>query len=225
MTEAVHSFDLAALTPRQRYKVLSSTVVPRPIALVVTKGRNGVDNAAPYSFFNVFSEDPALVVLGLQVNAAGDRKDTARNIIETGEFVVNLVDERLAEAMNICAVDFPPDESEISAAGLTLAPSRTIAPGRIVESPVALECTVAKALRFGERRDIVIGEVSTVHVRQDVMDPATLALDIERYKPLGRLFGGLYSRQADRFDMPRMTLEEWEARRADPTGDPTGKPG
>lgn len=212
MSAPVHSFDLAGLNPRQRYKLLSGVVVPRPIALVVTRGQDGVDNAAPFSFFNVFSEDPALVVLGLQVNADGARKDTARNIAATGEFVINLVDEPLAEAMNICAVDFPPEVSEVSVAGLSLAPSVAVAPGRIAESPVALECRSVQILQFGPRRDLVIGEVLRVHVREGLIDPHTLALDIAAYTPLGRLFGGLYSRQSERFDMPRMSLDEWRAR-------------
>ena len=106
------------LAPRDRYKLLCASVTPRPIALVTSLSPDGVVNAAPFSFFNVFSEDPALIVLGLQHKPGNNPKDTTRNIAGAGEFVVNLVDEGLAEAMNICAVDFPPEISEIDAAGL-----------------------------------------------------------------------------------------------------------
>ena len=101
-------FDLSELDAKDRYKLIAGLVVPRPIALVTTLGESGTHNAAPYSFFNAFSEDPPLVVLGLGINERGDDKDTAVNIRDGGEFVVNLVDEPLAEAMNICAIDFPP---------------------------------------------------------------------------------------------------------------------
>lgn len=209
---SVHSFTLADLKPRRRYKLLSGVVVPRPIALVGTLGPDGTRNAAPYSFFNVVSEDPALVVLGLQVAADGTRKDTAANIARTGEFVVNLADEAMAEAMNICAVELPPEESEIDAAGLALAASVSVAPERIFEAPVTLECRRVEMLRFGERRDIVIGEVSHVHVRTGLINPDTLDLDLARYRPLGRLFASLYARMTDRFPMPRMSLEDWRVR-------------
>ena len=94
--------DFQEISPRERYKLLSSTVIPRPIALVSTRGIDGVDNAAPYSFFNVFSEDPPILILGLQNKDDGAPKDTARNILDTGEFVVNLIDRKMAEAMNNC---------------------------------------------------------------------------------------------------------------------------
>jgi hypothetical protein len=111
------SLNFADLEPRQRYKLLCGLVVPRPIALVTTLSPEGVVNAAPFSFFNVFSENPALIVLGLQHNPDGTPKDTTRNIHVTGEFVVNLVNEAIAEAMNLTSIDFPPGESEPVVAG------------------------------------------------------------------------------------------------------------
>src|SRR3712207_4258281 len=127
------------LEPRERYKLLCATIIPRPIALVTSVDANGVANAAPFSFFNVFSEEPPLIVLGLQHKPQAAPKDTTRNIGETGVFVVNLVDEALAEGMNMCAVDFPPEVSEIDAAGLTLLPGVGVAVPRIAEAPFALE--------------------------------------------------------------------------------------
>src|ERR1700674_3007981 len=111
------------LDPHDRYKLLCGVVVPRPIALVTTLDENGKVNAAPFSFFNVFSEDPPLVVLGLQHKADRSPKDTTRNIHRDGEFVVHMVDEALASAMNDCAVDFPSGESEVAAVGLATSPS------------------------------------------------------------------------------------------------------
>ncbi len=125
----------AEIAPRERYKLLCASVTPRPIALVTTISAEGVVNAAPFSFFNVFSEDPALIVLGLQHKPGNDPKDTTRNIAAAAEFVVNLVDEPLAEAMNICGIDFPPEVSEIEAAGLSLLPGVTVAVPRIAEAP------------------------------------------------------------------------------------------
>src|ERR1700674_1593805 len=111
------------LDPHERYKLLCGVVVPRPLALVTTLDANDAINAAPFSFFNVFSEEPPLVVLGLQHKPDRTPKDTTRNIHRDGEFVVHMVDEALAKAMNDCAVDFPSGESEATAAGLATLPS------------------------------------------------------------------------------------------------------
>ena len=130
------SLDPNALAQRDRYKLLISLVIPRPIALVTTLGPTGVVNAAPFSFFNMFSESPPLAVLGLQVRPDGGLKDTAAHIRDRGEFVINLVDEALGEQMNQCAVDFPPDVSEIDAAKLT--PAEREEKTRGLEAPAAL---------------------------------------------------------------------------------------
>ncbi|MCB1884574.1 MAG: flavin reductase family protein [Geminicoccaceae bacterium] len=196
-----------------RYKLMSGLVIPRPIALVTSVGRDGVTNAAPFSYFNVFSEDPPLVVLGLQARADGGPKDTARNIRATGEFVVNLVDEALAEGMNVCAVDFPPEEGEIDAAGLTLAPSSSVAPARIEEAPVAFECKVNVVLAFNAKRDLVVGEVLHVHARPGIVEPGTFRVDTDAYRPIGRFFGNFYSYQRELFQLKRETHAEWRERR------------
>ena len=123
--------------------------MPRPIALVTTISRDGVVNAAPFSFFNVFSENPALLVLGLQHNEDGSPKDTTRNIHLTGEFVVNLVDEGIAEAMNLTATDFPPGEGEPAALGYgddgLDARSK---PPRLAQAPAAFECRRTRGPRL-----------------------------------------------------------------------------
>jgi flavin reductase (DIM6/NTAB) family NADH-FMN oxidoreductase RutF len=143
------SISFRELDPHDRYKLLCGVVVPRPIALVTTLDDNGVVNAAPFSFFNVFSEDPPLVVLGLQHRPDLSPKDTTRNIHCDRQFVVHLVDEALAAAMNDCAVDFPCGDSEVEATGLPTLPSVDIAVPRLAAAPFALECRQHVALAFG----------------------------------------------------------------------------
>jgi flavin reductase (DIM6/NTAB) family NADH-FMN oxidoreductase RutF len=208
------SLKFADLEPRQRYKLLCGLVVPRPIALVTTLSPDGVVNAAPFSFFNVFSENPALIVLGLQHNDDGSPKDTTRNIHKTGEFVVNLVDEAIAEAMNITATDFPPEESEPPAAGLRVATSTLVKPPRLADAPAAFECRRSVGMAFGPQRELLIGEVLGVHVREGIVDPVTLNVDFAALAPVGRLCGNMYARQRDMFELKRITYAEWRRTRA-----------
>ena len=201
-------FDFAELSATERYKLLGGLVVPRPIALVTSHSPDGRVNAAPFSFFNVFAEEPPLVVLGL-ISPLGGAKDTTLNIRDTGEFVVNLVDEPIAEAMNLCAIDFPPEISEIEVAGFDLVPSDAVAPPRIGQAPVGLECRRFLTLQPARERYLVLGEVLMAHVRDGILDPATLRVDRDAYAPIGRLFGGGYVRTHDRFEMTRLTYEQW----------------
>ena len=212
-TDATTGIDFAAIGPRERYKLLCATVIPRPIALVTSVDGGGVVNAAPVSVFNVFSEDPALVVLGLQHKPGNAPKDTTRNIAATGRFCVNLVDEALAPAMNVCAVDFPAGESEIEAAGLTLRPGAAGPVPFIAEAPFALECRREVSLVFGPGRELLVGEVLRLHAREGLLDPATLRIDAAAYHPVGRLFGNGYARQNDRFELIRETYEAWRGDR------------
>jgi flavin reductase (DIM6/NTAB) family NADH-FMN oxidoreductase RutF len=203
----------ADLTPLERYKLLCAAICPRPIALVTCVSPSGVVNAAPFSFFNVFSEEPALIVLGLQHRAREDGsrtpKDTSRNIATAGQFVVNMVDEPMAEAMNITAMDFPPDVSEIEAAGLTLKPGVTLPVPRIAEAPFAFECKRHSVLTFSPTREMVIGEVVHIHARAGLVDERTKRVSLTDYKPVGRLFANDYSRQNERFSMTRESYAEW----------------
>jgi flavin reductase (DIM6/NTAB) family NADH-FMN oxidoreductase RutF len=207
--------DFAGLSARDRYKLLGGLVVPRPIAPVTSRSPAGHDNAAPFSFCNVMAEEPPIVVLGLGVAASGGAKDTTSNIRDRGEFVVNLVDEPLAEAMNLCAIDFPPEVSEIEVAGLDLLPAERVAAARIAQSPVHLECRRLMTLQPGRERYIVLGEVVWLHVRDGLVEPDTLRV-APAFAPLGRLFGGGYVRTHDRFELPRLTFAEWQTRQAKP---------
>ena len=209
-------FDFHKLAPAQRYKLLIGFVVPRPIALVTTRSKAGLDNAAPFSFFNVFSEDPPLIMLGIGGRPDGTPKDTTANINETGEFVVNLVDESIADRMTLAAIEFPPDESEIDPAGFTLAPSAEINVGRIAEAPVSLECRKFQTVEVGDKnRMLIIGEVIHLHARDGLVDPETHYINEETYKPIGRLHRALYTKTNDRFEMPLMTYEEWCAKKTE----------
>jgi flavin reductase (DIM6/NTAB) family NADH-FMN oxidoreductase RutF len=211
---------LNELSPHDRYKLLCAVVVPRPIALVTTLDANGAVNAAPFSFFNVFSEDPPLVVLGLQHKADRSPKDTTRNIHRDGEFVVHMVDEALAKAMNDCAIDFPSGESETAAAGLATLPSVDVRVPRLAAAPFALECRRQVALAFAPGRELLVGEVLRLHARDGLVDPADLHVDIAAYRPIGRLFGNLYSYQRDIFAMDRESHAQWRARTGNEAGEP-----
>ena len=209
-----HVYDFGTLTPTERYKLLCGIVVPRPIALVTSLGENGQVNAAPFSFFNVFSEEPAQIVLGLQHKAPGRPKDTTRNLARAGTFVINMVDEALAETMNLCATDFPTDVSEIDALGIATAPCLHVPVPRIAAAPFALECRHTVSLAFNASREILIGEVLAIHGRTDLTDVRTMYTDARRYRPVGRLAGMGYCRQGDVFEMPRVSYAEWLRGRA-----------
>lgn len=206
------SVGFADLAPHERYKLLCATIVPRPIALVTSVDLAGTANAAPISFFNVFSEDPAWIVLGLQHRPGRVAKDTSRNIADTGAFVVNTVDEDIAAAMNVCAIDFPPGRDETAAAGLTLRPGTDVAVPHIAEAPFALECRRVMAIAPGPGRELVIGEVVRLHAREGLLDHDRMRIDAEAYRPVARLFGDGYARLNDRFDLKRESFADWESR-------------
>ena len=213
------TFDFETLAQPFRYKLLVGLVVPRPIALVTSVGLNGIVNAAPFSFFNVFSEEPPLVVLGLQSRPDGTIKDTPANIRETGAFVVNLVDEALAGQMNLCAVDFPSGESEIDAAGLELVPGKSVPVPHIASAPVALECRHYMTLEVSRERRLCIGQVLCLHVRDGIVEPSNLRIDIDAYRPVARLYGNYYARLGEIFQLVRQSYADWksESRRDFPT--------
>ncbi|MDE2514726.1 MAG: flavin reductase family protein [Rhodospirillales bacterium] len=204
-------FDLAALDAQNAYKLLVSTIVPRPIAWITTCDVDGTLNAAPYSFFNAVSGHPPVVAIGIGGRAPGDAKDTGGNIRRTGQFVVNLVSDALAEKMNVTAIDFPKAVDELGQAGLSIAPSAKVRPPRIAESPVALECERLVIVDVGIDRSVVLGTVVAIHIQDDcVLDAARCYVDTPKLDLIGRMHGGgWYSRTTDRFELPRIPLDQW----------------
>jgi len=187
-------FDFSGLAPRDRYKLLCAVVIPRPVAWITTVGETGLVNAAPFSFFNVFGEDPALVVLGLQHHADGAPKDTTRNIRRSGEFVINIATPDLADAVVASAAAYPPERGEPAVLGLATAPSTHVAPPRLSAAPAALECRRRITLTFDPGRELVVGEVLALHARDGLIDPETLRADWGGTYPLARLFADRYGR-------------------------------
>ena len=168
------------------YPLLTSVVLPRPIAWVTTRSDHGVDNLAPHSFFTISSVEPPVV----QFTSVG-YKDSLRNAVATGEFVVSLCPEPLLEQVNLTATDFPPDTSEYDAVGLTREPSARVAPCRVAESPVALECRVVGTREFGGTSTVVFGEVVWVAVDEAVLRNGRP--DVDLLRPLARLGGNQWS--------------------------------
>jgi flavin reductase (DIM6/NTAB) family NADH-FMN oxidoreductase RutF len=206
-------FDFAELPAQARYKLLASTVTPRPIAWVVTRSAAGAVNAAPFSFFNVLAGDPPTVGISIGNRAPGQPKDTLANIQETGEFVVNLVSRDNAEAMNKTATEFPPGVDELAMAGLTRLPSVKITPPRIAESPVAFECKLFQTIPLGPGNTLVLGHVVAMHVRDDaVLDALNSYIDTPKLDLIGRMQGaGGYTTTREQFQIPRLTPEDWDA--------------
>lgn len=204
------SADFTTLPQHDRYKLLCALVVPRPIALVTTLAPDGTVNAAPFSFFNVFSDDPPLLVLGLQSRPDGTPKDTPANVRERGSFVVNLVDESIADQMNTCAVDFPRDMSEVKIAQLKTAPSVTTPVPRLADAPASLECRHFATLEVSRARRLTIGEILYVHARPGIVDAEKMYVDLNAYKPVARLFGNLYAKLGEKFELRRETYPEWQ---------------
>jgi flavin reductase (DIM6/NTAB) family NADH-FMN oxidoreductase RutF len=204
-------FEMDKLSETDTYKLLVSTVVPRPIAWVVTQDASGVRNAAPYSFFNAVSGNPPIVTFGIGGRSPGDAKDTGNNIRATGQFVVNLVNQASAEAMNVTAIDFPSEVDEFAEAGLTFLPSVKIKPPRIAQSPVAFECERLVIVDVGVDRSVVLGRVVAMHINDDcILDPVKCYVDTPKLDLIGRMHGaGWYARTTDRFEMPRIALDKW----------------
>jgi flavin reductase (DIM6/NTAB) family NADH-FMN oxidoreductase RutF len=204
-------FDFGKIPPREGYKLLVSTVTPRPIAWITSLNAAGQLNAAPFSFFNVFAGDPPVVGIGIGSHQPGRAKDTRRNIRETKEFVVNLVSEDTAGAMNVTAIEFEPEVNEIPEAEMETIPSVHVKPPRIAASPVSMECALMQIVELGSDNALVLGRVLAMHVRDDlVLDPAKHYIDTPRLKLIGRMHGtGWYARTSDLFQMDRIPRGNW----------------
>jgi flavin reductase (DIM6/NTAB) family NADH-FMN oxidoreductase RutF len=185
------------------YRLLIGCVVPRPIAWVSTVDAAGVRNLAPFSFFmGVCGEPPTIAFSSGPRDGAS--KDTLRNVEASGEFVVNVVDDAHAEAMNASSGEYPPEVDEFVVAALRAAPGVRVQAPRVATAPISLECRVAQIVRIGRGpHSVVFGEVVYMHVRDELYDATTGRIDVAALRPLGRLAGHLYSHTHDVFEMKR----------------------
>ena len=194
--------DPASVPSASTYKLLIGTVVPRPIAFVSTVSPDGVPNLAPFSFFNVICANPPVVSF-----ACGTReppKDTLANVRATGEFVVNIVTEQIAERMNLCSGEYEAGVDEFQVSGLTPVPSERVRPPAVLESPMNMECKVLQIIDVSTRPmggSLVIGEVVRFHVDGALFD--NFRIDPETLRAVGRMGGNSYTRTRDRFEMVR----------------------
>ena len=190
--------DFEAIGAYQRYKLMASLIVPRPIALVTTVNAQGVVNAAPFSMFAMLGEDPPLVMISINRLQDGALKDTAANILESQEFVVHMADEEIAAQMHNCGATLPPDRSELDLVGFHAVPSTGVAPPRIVEAPVAFECRLWEKIET-ESRYIFLGQILHMHAREGLIDTEAWRVNLQDYFPVGRFGASFYTRTRDRF--------------------------
>jgi flavin reductase (DIM6/NTAB) family NADH-FMN oxidoreductase RutF len=196
--------DLNALPEKERYKLLMSSIVPRPIALVTSIDEQARVNAAPFSFFNLMGTTPATVVIGIDSRGRGVPKDTVRNVHLTGEFVVNLVSEAMVERMNLCSAPLPAGEDELAFSGLTAAPSVQVTPPRVTESPISLECRRTVSLDVGNGRTLIVGHVLHYHIRDEFYDAGRGYVLADRLRLVARMHGkSWYARTSDLFELER----------------------
>ena len=211
--------DPAQQSHATNYKLVTNLVIPRPIAWVSSMSPAGVINLAPFSFFNAVGADPVYLIISIGSNDAGALKDTAHNIKANGEFVVNMVTEDLFDAMNVSAADFPPETSELAIAGLHAEPSIHIAVPRVAEAQVSMECKLHDTQLLGNNT-LIFGRVVMFHVADHLVGNR---LHINGFAPIGRLGSpSVYCRTTDRFDIPRISYQQWQKSQADDAG--LGKP-
>jgi flavin reductase (DIM6/NTAB) family NADH-FMN oxidoreductase RutF len=209
-------FDVSKLSQQQTYNLLIGLVAPRPIAWITSIDLQGRLNAAPFSAYNYVGTDPPIVAIGVG-NRPGPGvigKDTAQNIRNKREFVINVVNEAMAEAMVFCAIDFPPGVSELEIANVPTAPSSIVSVPRILGSPASLECREITTLEIGRSR-VILGQVVAMHVNDEFLDSAGPYIRAEKMHAIGRMNGlGAYVKTRDSFfQIPRMTYGEWKLKK------------
>jgi flavin reductase (DIM6/NTAB) family NADH-FMN oxidoreductase RutF len=192
--------DFRTLPAYPRYKLMASLIVPRPIALVTTLSENGVVNAAPFSMFNMVGEDPPLVMISLNRLKDGRLKDTAANILRSGEFVVHIADEAIGQQMHDCGHAFGPEVSELDVVGLETVPSHTVKPPRIAQAPVAFECVLHEKMET-DSRYVFFGRVQWMAARDGLIDTALWRVNLRDYEPVARFGASFYIRCGDRYAM------------------------
>jgi flavin reductase (DIM6/NTAB) family NADH-FMN oxidoreductase RutF len=197
--------DTATTDPVRVYHLLTGIVTPRPIAWVTTVSPAGVVNLAPFSFFNAFGANPPVVVFSPTLRRDRSKKDTLLNLERVPEFVVNAATADLAAAVNATSAELPPDDSEVSHAGLATAPSVHVRPPRVAASPAALECRVRQIVPLGDgpiAGNLVIGDVLAIHVTDDVLDAAG-RVDPRRLRTVARLGADFWCHTSDLFEQKR----------------------
>jgi len=198
--------DPSTLEERDQYKLMTGSIIPRPIALVTTLGEKG-PNAAPFSLFNMVGSDPCMLMFSVGNQGDGASKGTLQNIRYLPEFVVHICDESIAQRMNVCSTDFEHGVNEIEQAGFTAVPSVKVKPPRIAEAPVHMECKLIQIVQFGTRHNVVFGEVVMFHYRDGIVNDR-YHVDVSKLNPIGRLSGSLYSKVTETFRMDRPFLGE-----------------
>jgi len=193
--------DPKELKPSQAYDLITGLIVPRPIAFISTLSPDGIPNAAPFSFYNGISTNPPMLAVAI-AQPGTEKKATMRNIEATGEFVVNGVDEDLAEGMNRASGNYPSDTNKFVGAGLTPVPSVKVKPPRIGEAPVSLECRVVQVVPLPETRDVlVIGRILHIYLRDDLIKKGTF--DPGRFRAIGRLGQSSYCWIHEKFTLDK----------------------
>ena len=199
--------DPNTITGRKAYQLLTSVVVPRPVGLISSIAAAGAVNLAPFSFFNAICGEPPMVMF-CPTNRT-PAKDTLRNVRETGEFVANIVSQDMAQQMNLTSGEYPPDVNEFDVSGLTPVPSQMVAPPRVAESPVSMECKVRHVLAVSDKphgTSIVVGEILLFHIRDGVLTQ-DLLVDPIKLNPVMRLGGSSYGVMTDSYEMLRPVVK------------------
>lgn len=198
------TIDPKTKTARENYKLLTGTIIPRPIAFVTSSTESGVINGAPFSFYNVVSSDPPMISLAIQ-RKGGVSKDTARNIKEQKEFVVHSVDETRADTINLTSASLPAEESEIEKAGLTLVDSETVAVPGIKEAKVRMECLLEHSIPIGDTHtttDLIIGRIKKFHLSEEIYIKDD-KIDFYALQAVSRLAGSNYAKLGEQFSIER----------------------
>jgi flavin reductase (DIM6/NTAB) family NADH-FMN oxidoreductase RutF len=199
------SIDPADHQVHEIYKLMVGLIVPRPVALVSTIDRDGVPNAAPFSFFSGVGSNPPTVLFCPALRSSGDhRKDTLRNVEQTGEFVINIVSSSIAAAANATAADVGPEIDEFHLAGFTAIPSEVVRPPRVAESPAQMECKLLQIIFTGKGSGagvVVLGEIVRLHIRSDLEQ--NFRIDPAKLDTVGRMAGNTWVHTRERFDLER----------------------
>lgn len=194
---------------REIYKICIGFINPRPIALVSTRAADGSLNLAPFSFYNMVSANPPVVIFSPTVRRTGGSKDTLQNVRDTGEFVIATASTNIARQMNACAAELPTGQSEFDFSGLTPTPARLVKPPLVKESPINMECRLREIKTLGEgpgSGNVVFGDILAIHLDESILDEQGIP-DPRKLTTVGRLGGAWYANADDPYEMIIPTVE------------------